>query len=125
MGINPMNKITIIIRILFAVTLFQQALQELLEMGHIRPSSSPFASIVVLVKKEDGTMRMCINYRALKKKTFKNCYLIPKINKLIDELHGAVYLSNTDLRSRYHHIPIKEEDIHKTTFGITTGTMNF
>jgi hypothetical protein len=103
----------------------EKALQELLEMGHIRPISSPFASTVVLVKKKDGTMRMCINYRALKKKTFKNCYPIPKINVLINDLHGAVYLSNTDLRSWYHQIPIKEEDIHKTTFGITTSTMNF
>lgn len=67
-------------------------------MGHIKPSSSPFASSVVLVKK-DGTTRMCIDHRTLNKKTIKNRYLIPRINELIDELHGTVYFSKIDLRS--------------------------
>jgi len=73
-----------------------------LDMGHIRPISSPFASLVVLVKKKDGTMRMCIDYRKLNKKTIKNKYAITKINKPIDELHGVVYFSKIDLRSGYH-----------------------
>jgi hypothetical protein len=68
-------------------------------MGHIMPSSSPFTSSVVLVKKKDGMMRMCIDYRDLNKKTIKNRYLIPNINELIDELHGAMYFLNIDLRS--------------------------
>jgi len=56
--------------------------------GHIKPSSSPFASSVVLVKKKDGTLRMCIDYRALNKKTFKNRYPIQRIDDLLDDYTG-------------------------------------
>lgn len=66
----------------------EKTINELIEMGHIRPSKSPFASSVVLAKKKDGTMRMCIDYRALNKKTIKNKYPIPRIDELIDELNG-------------------------------------
>ena len=67
----------------------EKAIRELLEMGHIRPSTSPFASSVVLVKKKDRTMRMCIDYKALNKKTIKNRYPIPQIDELMDELRGG------------------------------------
>jgi hypothetical protein len=87
-----------------------------MDMGHIRPSSSPFASSVVLVKKKDGTMRMCIDFRALNKKTIKNRYPIPRIEDFLDKLHGAVYFTKIDLCSGYHQSKMREEDISKPTF---------
>jgi hypothetical protein len=94
-------------------------------MGHIRPSSSPFASSVVLVKNKDGTMRMCIDYMALNKKTIKNMYLIPKIDEFPNELHGTVYFSKIDLCFGYHQIRIREQDIHKMAFGCHYGHYEF
>jgi len=94
----------------------KKAIRELLALGHIRPSSSPFASSVVLVKKKDGTLRMCIDYRKLNTKTLKNRYPIPHIDELMDELRGAKYFSKIDLRSGYHQKRVREYDIPKTTF---------
>jgi hypothetical protein len=88
-------------------------------MGHIRPSSSTFASSVVLVKKKDGTMRMCIDYRGLNKKTIKNMY------ELLDELHGVVYFTKIDLRSCYHQIKMKEQDVPKIVFICHYGHYEF
>jgi hypothetical protein len=93
----------------------EKAIKEIMDMGHIRPSSSPFSSSVVLVKKKDGTMRMCINFRELNKKTIKSRYPIPRIDELLDELHGAVYFTKIDLRFGYHQIKMREEDILETS----------
>jgi hypothetical protein len=76
----------------------EKTIHEILEMGHIRPSAIPFASSVILVKRKDGALRMCIDYWDLDRKTIKNKYLILRI----DELHGAIYFSKIDLKSRYH-----------------------
>ena len=68
----------------------EKMIKDVLDMGHIRPNSSPFASLVVLVKKKDGILRMCIDYHTLNKRTVKNRYLIPHIDELLDEIHEAV-----------------------------------
>jgi hypothetical protein len=88
-------------------------------------SSNPFASSVVLVKKKYGTMRMCIDFRALNKKTIKNMYPIPRIDELLDKLHGSVYFTNIDLCSGYHQIKMREEDIPKTSFRCHYGHYDF
>jgi hypothetical protein len=103
----------------------EKAIKEFLAMGHIRPSNGPFSSSVVLVLKKDGTMRMCIDYRALNKKAIKNRYPIPCIDELMDELHGAIFFSKIDLRFGYHQINIQEKDIEKTTFRCHFGNFKF
>ena len=83
-------------------------IKELLDMCHIRPNKSPFTSSMVLVNKRDGTLRMCIDYRVLNRKKIKNRYPIPRIDELIDELHGACLFSKIDWRSGYHQIKVRE-----------------
>ena len=77
-------------------------LQELLEKGFIRPSVSPWGAPVLFVKKKDGTLRLCIDYRQLNKLTVKNKYPLPRIDDLFDQLKGASIFSKIDLRSGYH-----------------------
>lgn len=103
----------------------EKVIKELLEMGHTRPRKIPFYSIVVLVKKKDGTMRMCIDYITLNKKNIKNRYPIPRINEPIDELLGACYFSKIDLRSRYHQIRMRLQDIKKIVFRCHFGHFEF
>ncbi|GJV38733.1 putative reverse transcriptase domain-containing protein [Tanacetum coccineum] len=82
-------------------------LQELLERGFIRPSVSPWGAPVLFVKKKDGSMRLCIDYRELNKITIRNRYPLPRIDDLFDQLQGAKHFSKIDLRSGYHQLPIE------------------
>ena len=72
----------------------------------------------MFIKKKNGTMRMCINYRQLNKMTIKNRYPLPKVDDLFDQVGGEKIFSNIDLRSGYHQVRIRNKDIHKTTFCI-------
>ncbi|GJT01096.1 putative reverse transcriptase domain-containing protein [Tanacetum coccineum] len=79
--------------------------------GFIRPRSSPWGEPLLFVKKKDGSFRMCIDYRELNKLTVKNRYLLPRIDDLFDQLQGSIIYSKIDLRSGYHQLQIREEDI--------------
>ncbi|KAA0035151.1 ty3-gypsy retrotransposon protein [Cucumis melo var. makuwa] len=100
-------------------------LQELLDKGFIRPSVSPWGATVLFVKKKDGSMRLCIDYRELNKVTIKNRYPLPKIDDLFDQLQGATVFSKIDLRSGYHQLRIRDSDIPKTGFRSRYGHYEF
>ncbi|KAD6119182.1 hypothetical protein E3N88_10453 [Mikania micrantha] len=89
----------------------KEQLQKLLELGFIRPSVSPWGAPVLFVKKKDGSMRLCIDYRELNKITIQNRYPLPRIDDLFDQLQGAKFFSKIDLRSGYHQLKIREEDM--------------
>jgi hypothetical protein len=89
----------------------KKQLEELQQSGFIRPSSSPWGAPVLFVKKKDGSMRMCVDYRALNEVTIKNKYPLPRIDDLFDQLKGAKYFSKIDLRSGYHQLKIKEQSL--------------
>jgi hypothetical protein len=100
-------------------------LEELMKKGYIRPSVSPWGAPVLFVKKKDGTLRLCIDFRQLNKVTVKNKYPLPKIDDLFDQLKNENIFSKIDLRSRYHQVRIKEEDIRKTAFRSRYGHYEF
>jgi hypothetical protein len=100
-------------------------LQDLLEKGFIRPSSSPWGCPVIFVKKKDQTLRMCMDYRPLNEVTMKNKYHLPRIDILFDQLTGARVFSKIDLRSGYHQIRIRPKDIPKTAFTTRYGLFEY
>jgi hypothetical protein len=100
-------------------------LQDLLEKGFIRPSSSPWGCPAIFVKKKDQTIRMCVDYRPLNEVTIKNKYPLPRIDILFDQLTGAWVFSKIDLRSGYHQIRIRPKDIPKTAFTTRYGLFEY
>jgi hypothetical protein len=97
----------------------------LLAKGYIRRSFSPWAFPVLLVEKKDGTKRMCVDYQDLNAVTIKNKHPLPRIEDLFDQLQGACVFSKIDLRSGYHQLKIRPEDIPKTTFTCKYGLYEY
>jgi hypothetical protein len=103
----------------------KKQIDELLEKGYIRLSTSPWVAPVLFVEKKDGTKRMCIDYRSLNEVTVKNKYPLPRIEDLFDKLRGASVFSKIDLRSGYYQLRIRPSDIPKTTFITEYGLYEF
>jgi len=103
----------------------KKQLDELLKSGKISPSTSPYGAPVLFVKKKDGQLRMCIDYRALNAQTIRNRYALPRIDELLDRLHGAKVFSKLDLTSGYYQIAIDPADRHKTAFRTRYGHYQF
>nr|GEU95164.1 retrotransposon protein, putative, Ty3-gypsy subclass [Tanacetum cinerariifolium] len=103
----------------------REQLQELLDLDFIRLSVSPWGAPVLFVKKKDGSMRLCIDYRKLNHVTIRNRYPLPRIDDLFDQLQGAKFFSQIDLRSGYHQLRVKELDIPKTVFRTRYGHYEF
>ncbi|GKV41417.1 hypothetical protein SLEP1_g48955 [Rubroshorea leprosula] len=103
----------------------KKQLQELLDKGFIRLSTSPWGAPVLFVKKKDGSLRLCIDYRRLNQVTVKNKYPLPRIDDLFDQLQGARVFSKIDLRSGYYQLKVKPEDVMKTAFRSRYGHYEF
>jgi hypothetical protein len=103
----------------------ERQIKELLEKKLIEPANSPYGAPVLFVQKKDGTLRMCIDYRALNKITVRDRYPLPRIDDLFDKLRGACVFSSLDLQSGYYQIPIPAEDVPKTAFVTHVGQYQF
>ena len=103
----------------------RKQITDLLDKGWIQPSSSPFGAPILFVQKKDGSLRMCVDYRALNKQTIKNRYALPRIDDLVDQLSGARYFTSLDLAQGYHQIRVTAEDVPKTAFRTPLGHFEY
>ena len=100
-------------------------MEELVSKGFVKPSTSPWGAPILFVKKNNGSLRLCIDYRELNKVIICNQYPLPRINDLFNQLQGARVFSKIDLRSGCHHLKIQSEDVPKTAFRTRYGHYEF
>jgi hypothetical protein len=105
--------------------IIDQQVEEMLQSGIIEPAASPWASNVVLAKKKDGSLRLCVDYRNLNAVTYQDTYPLPHIDTCLNTLQGAAWFSTLDLRSGYYNIPIREIDKDKTAFITRRGSWRY
>ena len=103
----------------------RKQIAEFIKKTHVRASKSPYSAPAIFVKKKDGSLRMCIDYRALNNQTIKDRYPMPRIDELLDQLIGAKVFTKLDLRSGYHQFRVAEQDIEKTAFRTKDGHYEF
>ena len=103
----------------------KRQLTDLLDRGLIRPSTSPFGAPILFVRKKDGKLRLCVDYRALNLISVKNSYPLPRVDNMLDRLHGSSIFSKIDLRQGYHQIRVAADDIPKTAFRTRYGHFEF